>query len=352
MNARPGFGGSGGPGGEGGRGGDGGSFSGKGGNGGNGGSGHDGGRGGNAGNGGAGGAGGDADGGGIYVSGGELVIASVTTAGSTVTGGVGGAGGVADGKQGVGGQSGAGGSGGAGGTGASFRHGGRAADGDNGKKGAGSSVGPEGAKGTPGAQGSDGQADDPGDFGGGSSAQTLMIVITSPPPASVAVGASFGLTAKLETSQGQVVTSFNGNMTIVLTANPGGAVLGGKATVRAANGVAVFSGLSLNKPGNGYQLEATSGGTYSAPVSINVVNPIPPPPTIIGELPIFSRKLNKRGKPVGKPVLTGFEIEYSTAMDPATAGISTNYQVELDLYQAREEKEGASVPPVGDQGAV
>ncbi len=152
-----------------------------------------------------------------------------------------------------------------------------------------------------------------------------MIVITSPPPTTVALGASFGLTAKLETSLGQVVTSFNGNMTVDLTANPGGAVLGGTATVRASSGVAVFSGLSLNKPGIGYQLEATSGGTYSAPVTINVGTPAP---TIIGELTLFTRKLNKHKKPVGKSILTGFEIEYSAAMDPATAGSSSNYQVD------------------------
>ena len=56
--------------------------------------------------------------------------------------------------------------------------------------------------------------------------------------------------------------------------------------------------------------------------------PPPPPPTIIGELVLTSQKLNKHKKPVGKPVITGFEIQYSTAMNQATAGSPGNYQVD------------------------
>ena len=39
------------------------------------------------------------------------------------------------------------------------------------------------------------------------------------------------------------------------------------------------------------------------------------------------QKTNKRGKKVGKPVSVGFELDYSTAMNPATAGLAANYQV-------------------------
>jgi hypothetical protein len=38
--------------------------------------------------------------------------------------------------------------------------------------------------------------------------------------------------------------------------------------------------------------------------------------------------LNKKHHPLGKPVLTGFAIDYSTAMNAATAGDAANYQVE------------------------
>jgi hypothetical protein len=194
---------------------------------------------------------------------------------------------------------------------------------------------PGGTKGTEGTKGAAGAASDPDDFPNGDNPdqETLLVVITSPPPGSVAVNAAFGLTAAVETSQHEVVTSFNGDITIVLATNPGGAVLGGPVTVRASNGVAVFSGLSLNKAGNGYQLKATSGGTSSTPDSLNVVGSPPPPPpppsppTIIGETVMATYlKFNKHHKPVGKPVDT-FQLSFSTAMDPATAGNVSNYQV-------------------------
>jgi hypothetical protein len=54
----------------------------------------------------------------------------------------------------------------------------------------------------------------------------------------------------------------------------------------------------------------------------------PTPPVIVGEKALFPRKLNKKHRPVGKPVLTGFVLDYSTAMDPATAGNAANYQVD------------------------
>jgi hypothetical protein len=43
---------------------------------------------------------------------------------------------------------------------------------------------------------------------------------------------------------------------------------------------------------------------------------------------LFTRKLNKKHKPVGKSVLSGFLLEFSGAMNPATAGGANNYQVD------------------------
>jgi hypothetical protein len=40
------------------------------------------------------------------------------------------------------------------------------------------------------------------------------------------------------------------------------------------------------------------------------------------------QETNRKGKPVGKPVFVGFALDYSTAMDPATAGLAANYQVD------------------------
>ena len=54
----------------------------------------------------------------------------------------------------------------------------------------------------------------------------------------------------------------------------------------------------------------------------------PSHPVIIGEQSLFLRKTNKKGKPVGKPVLAGFEFEFSSPLNPASATNSANYQVD------------------------
>ncbi len=67
----------------------------------------------------------------------------------------------------------------------------------------------------------------------------------------------------------------------------------------------------------------------SSTVSISQTVFVPPAvPTIIGEQALFTRKLNKKHKPVGKPVLAGFVLDFSAAMDPATAGNVADYQVD------------------------
>ena len=53
-----------------------------------------------------------------------------------------------------------------------------------------------------------------------------------------------------------------------------------------------------------------------------------PPPVIIGEQSLFLRKTNKKGRPVGKPVLAGYEFEFSSPLNPASATNSANYQVD------------------------
>ena len=59
-------------------------------------------------------------------------------------------------------------------------------------------------------------------------------------------------------------------MTLALFGGTSGAVLGGTLTVNAVNGVAAFTGLTINTAGTGYTLTASSGTLTSAKSSINV----------------------------------------------------------------------------------
>ena len=75
-------------------------------------------------------------------------------------------------------------------------------------------------------------------------------------------------------SLGQTDTSFNSNITVALSANPGGAVLSGTKTVAAVNGVAAFGDLTVSKAANGYTLSATAPGLGTATsASFNVAAP-------------------------------------------------------------------------------
>jgi hypothetical protein len=100
-----------------------------------------------------------------------------------------------------------------------------------------------------------------------------QLVVSAQPPSNVTAGSGFGLTIKVEDANGQVDTSFTGSVTVALATNPGGSTLGGTLTVTAVNGVATFSGLTLNKAGTGYTLKATSGNLTAATTSGITVTP-------------------------------------------------------------------------------
>jgi len=71
------------------------------------------------------------------------------------------------------------------------------------------------------------------------------------------------LTVEIVDSTGKLVKS-SASLTIRLRDNPSGSRLGGAITKHAVNGVAKFTDLTLNKPGNGYTLTASSPGLKSA----------------------------------------------------------------------------------------
>jgi virginiamycin B lyase len=65
-----------------------------------------------------------------------------------------------------------------------------------------------------------------------------------------------------------------------------------------------------------------------------------PPPTIIGESVVLIRKFNKKHKPTGKPILSGYTITFSTDMDQTSLADSANYQVALKLIKKQRVKVG------------
>ena len=53
------------------------------------------------------------------------------------------------------------------------------------------------------------------------------------------------------------------------------------------------------------------------------------PPTIVKEQVIVSQKRNKKNKPVGKPVISGFSFQYNGSMSRSQTRVASNYAVEF-----------------------
>jgi len=101
-----------------------------------------------------------------------------------------------------------------------------------------------------------------------------QLAVAAQPPASVVAGDAFELQVSVEDSIGNLDTTFHGSVTLTLANNPGGGSLGGTLTVTAVDGVATFSGLTLDLAGSGYTLEATATGLTAA--TTNSFNVVPP----------------------------------------------------------------------------
>ena len=96
--------------------------------------------------------------------------------------------------------------------------------------------------------------------------------VAAQPPSSLAAGSPFGLTVSVDSPDGQLLTDASGTITISLSNDPGGAALNGTLTEPIKDGVATFSGLSIDKDGIGFSLLFSGGGMNSATsASFNVV---------------------------------------------------------------------------------
>ena len=162
-------------------------------------------------------------------------------------------------------------------------------------------------------------------------AAATQLVFTTPPPDPITAGQAFTVVVSAEDPYGNVDTSFNGSVTITLPGEPGFT-----ATVQAQDGVATFTGLTVDGTAQGRPIQVAGGGLAAdRPPPINVTasratatrRSSDPPPTITGEQVVMFRKTNKKGKPVGKAVLQGFTLDFSTAMNAQAAGSAANYTV-------------------------
>lgn len=94
------------------------------------------------------------------------------------------------------------------------------------------------------------------------------LVFTNAPSSSLTAGTPFGATVQVEDANGNVVTSSNASVTISSTVTG----VSGTTTVNAVNGVATFTGLTLDISGS-YTLTAASAGLASATTGSFTIKP-------------------------------------------------------------------------------
>jgi streptogramin lyase len=154
----------------------------------------------------------------------------------------------------------------------------------------------------------------------------VPLYVTTEPPAVVAPNAPFGLTVSVFDRSGLPDTAYNGDVTLILENNgPGGVTLGGTLTVAAHDGVASFSGLTIDQAGTGYRIMAYADSLTSA-LTTPVTVAVPPPPSVTVAPRILAEKETLTGEGRHRHVV-GFELDFSAAMDPTRAASVANYIV-------------------------
>ena len=117
-------------------------------------------------------------------------------------------------------------------------------------------------------------------------------VVTTPPSNVKAPSAPFGMTVTIKDPLGNIDKGYSGNVSLVLSPNTSGVTLGGNFVVKAVNGVAKFTNVTISQPGNGYQILVIPDGglpwastTVNAAANIHLQVLTQPPPKVTARSP-------------------------------------------------------------------
>jgi dUTPase len=138
------------------------------------------------------------------------------------------------------------------------------------------------------------------------------LVVTTPPPNPVSPGRAFTMGVSAEDAYGNVVSSYNGSVTVSL-----GNDTAFTTTVKAVNGEAMFTGLTVSAADQGSAITVTASGL--PPVTTPPI-PILASPTIVLHQVLMTQKL-KKAKKVGTPVFRGFRFEFNMPVEISNATI-------------------------------
>ena len=98
---------------------------------------------------------------------------------------------------------------------------------------------------------------------------------------------TFSVSVTALAANGSTANSYSGPVTISFVTNPGNGTLGGTVSGMITDGSGFLSAATINEPGTGYTLQATSGSLSGVSSPFNVTNdqlavPTPPPDQVAG----------------------------------------------------------------------
>ncbi len=91
---------------------------------------------------------------------------------------------------------------------------------------------------------------------------------------------------------------------------------------------------------------AFDGITGSTGLTLVAPAPTPTQSVVIGEQPLLLRKLNKKGKPTGKAVLSGFTLDFGVPLNTASASNAANYQLDTVTTKRVKKKVETILHPI------
>jgi hypothetical protein len=116
-------------------------------------------------------------------------------------------------------------------------------------------------------------------------AAASQLVITTVPSSSVTAGQAFDLALTVEDPYHNVETGYSGDVTVALSAGPGGAAIGGTLSVPVSQGVATFTNLTLDQAAADYTLSVASTGLPAVTTAGPGVTPAAPSHLVVTALP-------------------------------------------------------------------
>ena len=181
----------------------------------------------------------------------------------------------------------------------------------------------------------------PGGIAGSGSVSTSWLMDTTPPTSTIVAlpaetaSTSFTVSATSTDPEGASGSSASGVSSIAIYDSTNGGPFVLFATVSPSSPSVTFNG----QTGNAYSFYSiatdNAGNVESVPAAaeatVRVINTPTSTPTasvVTGQQSLFQRKTNKNGKPTGKPVLSGFTIDFAVPLDAAAADNAANYQVD------------------------